>query len=127
MNKLHSFSLLAAAAITSLSLAACDKSDASPKPASTSAAATPAQAGGDTKPAAASKGPWTKVGVKECDDAAAKYQACLDKKPDLKAKKDEEVRGKLDQLKADLANPQVSKFVGQQCTMYFELKMMDCK
>jgi hypothetical protein len=110
------------AALASLALAACDKAEAGAT--TTKAGATPAKAAG--KPAG-DQGPWAKTGVKACDDAAAKYAACLDKNPALKAKKDEEVRAKLATLKSDAENPSTKGFVAQACTMYFELKMMDCK
>jgi hypothetical protein len=113
------------AALASLALAACDKAEAGAT--TTKAGATPAKGGTAAGKPAGDQGPWAKTGVKACDDAAAKYAACLDKNPALKAKKDEEVRAKLATLKSDAENPSTKGFVAQACTMYFELKMMDCK
>lgn len=119
---------LALLAALSLALTACGNSGEGGGPGSDPAkGASPAGTGAAAAPAPAQGGPLPKTGVQECDDAAEKFAACMEKNPDIKKKQEEEVRSKLEALKADAQNPQTKGFVAQTCTMFFDLKMMSCK
>jgi hypothetical protein len=100
---------------------------ASAKASTSAAAASTGAAAASTGAAAADDGAWIKTGNAACDAAAEKFAACLDKDAELKKKFNAEVAGKLKAIKAGLEDPATKGMQEQSCTMYFEMKQMQCK